>query len=86
MSNLAGLGIALLTIIAVCLLCVVVMWLFSLPGWIEDEIFRNDVHILWKIAFSIPWLVLKLFTAIFLVIGLLCGISLAKDFWKWFNH
>lgn len=87
MSNLAGLGIALLTIIAVCLLWYVIKAVFWLADSFQEAIFEDDsVHILWKILFLLPWLVFRLITVIFLVAGLLCGISLAKDAFKWFNH
>lgn len=86
MSNLAGLGIALLTIIAICLLWFVLKAMFWLADSFQEVIFDSNAHILWKLLFLIPWLVFRSITVIILVAGLLCGISLAKDAYKWFNH
>lgn len=83
MSNLAGVGIALLTILVICIMGHLIGAMFTLADAIQEMIFYSDAHILWKIIFLIPWLALRVFTIVFLIIGILCGISLAEDIWKW---
>jgi len=86
MSNLAGLGIALLTILAICGLWYVIKAVFWLADSFQEMILDRDVHIIWKLLFLLPWLLFRAFTIIFIIAGLLCGISLVKDAWKWFDH
>ena len=85
MSNLAGVGIALLTVLAIVFAWILLKAMFTLADALQEIIFDSDANILWKLLFFIPWLVIRLITVIFFVAGALCGISLVKDGYKWLN-
>lgn len=83
MSTAAGLFIALLTVLVLLCLDTVFKAIFWLADELREVIFDSDANVLWKIIFFIPWLVLGLIRVLLLVIGILCGASLAKDAIKW---
>jgi hypothetical protein len=86
MSTAAGLGIALLTMVVVGLIFMVFKGIFWLADGLQEMIFDSDTHVLWKILFLIPWLFLRAITVVLIILALICGISLAKDFVNWFKH
>lgn len=85
----AGIGIGELGIVIATIAVIfggyyILRFIFYITACLNDYIFDVDNNLFVRLISTVIWIPLIVFCTIFIFIGILCGVSLAKEAANWF--